>query len=82
MHTSQLVSDWFTHFSLRLIGAHTSEKYDSYYLLKFGIAISVRNATDYMLVHLQGEHGTAVTAKTGNLAKSSRPLELVRDYVT
>ena len=35
-----------------------------------------------MLVHLQSEHGTAVTAKTENLAKPSRPLELVRDYVT
>ena len=44
--------------------------------------ISTCNATYYMLVHLQGEHGTALTAKTENLAKSSEQLELVRDYVT
>ena len=31
----------------------------------------------YILVHLQAEHGTAITAKTENLAKSSRQLEIV-----
>ena len=38
---------------------------------------SVYNVTAYILAHLQAEHGTAVTAKTENLAKSSEQLELV-----